>query len=113
MRKLRQMTSGVLAVTALTFGLVTTAPAPVDAQQTGLVNVTVERINVAVPIQALNNVNVGAAIALAANICGGAQVGVLAAQLQRIGTATCTATSDSRTGDFQAGDVVQITKVQQ
>ena len=104
MRKLRTMTTPVLLATVLTFGLVTTAPAPATAQQAGLINVDVG--NVAL----LNNVNLGVALALAANVCGGAQVGVLAVQLQRIGTATCTATSDARTGKVKQGDILQFTR---
>ena len=77
----------MLAVTAaLTTSLVTS---PVSAQQTqsGLVNVQIGDITTGDILSDID-VNVGAGLNLAANVCG-VSVGVLARQLGQQGVATC------------------------
>ena len=85
--------AGVFAF-ILSVGLVTTTPAPVEAQvQGGLVNITVS-INDVIDV---DRVNIGAALQTAANVCGVAQVGIIAQQVATGGSGTC---SNQQTGDF-------------
>lgn len=85
--------AGVIALTAA-LGFAT---APIAAQQSGLVNVSVDNN------QILNNVSVQVAANVAAQVCGiAAQVGVISQQLQRTGSFNCT--------NGTTGDTVQITR---
>ena len=90
-----------MAGAALASGLLLTAGlAPAHAQQqSGLVNVNVSHITIG-DVLSENNVNVGVAALLVANVCPSVTVGnvaVLAAQAARSGSATavCTATGDT------------------
>jgi class 3 adenylate cyclase len=86
----------------LSIGLATAVP-PVEAQnQTGLVNVAVGDITTG-DILSNNQVPVGVAANVAANVCGlTAQVGVIAQQVSRTGSFRC---ENNQTLKF-----VQITK---
>ena len=94
MRKVKQMAVASMVAVMVALGVATV---PVAAQQSGLVNVSVDNN------QILNNVSVQVAANVAAQVCGiTAQVGVLAQQLQRPGSYNCTNTT--------SGDTVQITR---
>ena len=84
----------IVTAAALSIGVVA---APALAQQSGLVNVSVDNN------QILNNVSVQVAANVAAQVCGiAAQVGVIAQSLQRTGGFNCT--------NGTTGDTVQITR---
>jgi hypothetical protein len=75
-RRMKLMTGAVTTAAMLTFGALTLPPAAEAQQgQAGLVNVMVGDVIVA------PNVNLAAAVMIAANICG-VQVGVIARQGQ-------------------------------
>src|SRR5688500_9893560 len=95
MLQIKKLTSAALLSGMLALGLAAAPPAEAQVGQVGLVNVTI--IPVIGNVQVLNNVSLG----VVANLCGAAQVGVIAQQIQRTGATTCTS---------QGGDTVQITR---
>jgi hypothetical protein len=88
MQKVKRLTATVF-VTAL-LSVAGAAPASAQVFTGGLVNVTIIDF---LDVQDVNvNVPIGVAANIAANVCpGNLQVGVLASQLARGGTVTCTA----------------------
>lgn len=89
----------LLPTLALGVGLAFGGADAAEAQQAGLINVEISNIDVETGDILSNNtiqVSVGAALAIAANVCNVA-VNVLAVDLGQDGTATCTST----TGDQQ------------
>ena len=92
MQKIKRLGATVFATVVIS--VVGVAPASAQPVFTGgLVNVNIGNVNV--PI--------GVAANLAANLCGGnVQVGVLASQVARDGTATCTA---------ETGDAVVLQRI--
>ncbi len=80
-----------VAALALTFGF---AAGPVMAQQAGLVNVEIGDITTG-NILSENQVNLGAALQLAANVCD-VNVNVLAVQFRNGGVARCENTQTQR-----------------
>ena len=104
--RVRNLTAALVlssAVIATPVAEVFAAPAATPIEQVGqagLVNVSVIEGGVCVICDA--QVAVPVALQLAANVCGvGAQVGVIAQQLQRTGQATCTNTQTNRTFSVQ------------
>ncbi len=88
MQKVKRLGATVFATALLS--VVGAAPASAQVFTGGLVNVTIIDF---LDVQDVNvNVPIGVAANLAANVCpGNVQVGVLASQLARGGTVTCTA----------------------
>ncbi len=79
MLKIRRSVGAAVFAIALALG---TAGAPAFAQQTGLVNVSVGDVTI------LEDVRIGVALAVAANLCG-VQVNVLAQQFRQTQRAQC------------------------
>ena len=94
-------TLATLATTG-TLALVPAVPAMAQGPVVtgGLVNVTVTDVANNNTVTLLNNVNVGVAAQVAANVCG-VRVNVLASQLGTSGPVSCTTTT---------GDIVNITR---
>ena len=93
-------TLAALATTG-TLALAPAVPAMASPVVTGgLVNVTLTDIANNTTVTLLNNVNVGVAAQVAANVCG-VGVNVLASQLGTSGPVSCTTTT---------GDIVTITR---
>ena len=87
------------AAAVLVFGM--TAAVPAEAQQAGLVNVEIGDITTG-NILSDNNVAIGVAAQVAANVCGvTAQVGVIAAQVARTGAFRCENTQTGRFAQIQ------------
>lgn len=86
-----------LTAVVLGGGLVAAAATPAMAQPVvtgGLVNVTVTNNNI--PVVSYDNIGVGAALGVAANVCG-VGVNVLATQLGNNAPVSCTSTSSGQT----------------
>jgi hypothetical protein len=95
MARVKMMMAGLFAM-ILAFGLTTAVPSEAQQTQSGLVNVQIGDIETG-DILSDNNVVVGAALQVAANVCGvGVQIGVLAEQLARTGQARCENEQDGR-----------------
>lgn len=100
MSRMKTAKSAMVAL-FLSIGLWTAAP-PADAQQTGLVNVAIGEIETG-DILSNNNVVVGVAAPIAAQVCGiSVDANVLSLQLQREGRFRCENTQTNR--------FVQVTK---
>ena len=87
MSELKKLTCAAMSAVVLTFGLVVATPAHAQKQR-GLVNVYVD------DVLTQNKVAVPVAVSVAAAICGiNAQVGVIAQQIQRSGSYSCSSDS--------------------
>src|SRR4051812_159237 len=92
----------VVGATAIAAAVVVTplagssAAAAPDAQQAGLVNVSVVDVANHNTILSYNNVPISAAVPVAANVCGiEVQAGVIAQALRQGGTYTCQSSSQA------------------
>ena len=86
---IRRRIVGISAAAAMSVGLMAGPAAAQPFITGGLVNVTVNDVEI------LNDVNVGLGIAAAANVCGGVNVAALVSDLQQDGTATCNSEAGS------------------
>ena len=89
--------TAALSAFVLSIGLSVATPTADAQHQTGLVNVAIGDISTG-DILSNNQVNVGVAAQIAANVCGiPVEVGVLSLQLQSTGSFKC---SNNQTGKF-------------
>ncbi len=98
LKRMRNASASVVATAALVGAFAVTPATSAPLVTGGLVNITIVDVANNNTILSNNNVSLGAALGIAANVCG-VGVNVLAQQL-RNGDATCTSTASGQRVDI-------------